>query len=254
MERHHDLHVDPTPARMKATTGMPSIGRPTISRHLIPSDVPALLRLELQQWDETQAADARAMQERMLAYPELCVGTFCGTSGEALCSLFMRPVEREIIFNVRSWDECAGGLMPGQSSSSRSLFGISMTSIDPEALRSMEAYIWPQLLERGWREIFLGSPMPGLLQALRQDPTVTVNDYARGRRRNLPRDVQLRYYHQKGLTDIISVLPGYFPHPESLDYGALLRGDLAGIAARVCDVSRHIESGEDHADEAQACA
>lgn len=223
--------------------------RPLISRHLRVDDIPALLRLEVQQWSEAQAADAQAMQDRMEAYPELCVGSFCGETGEALCSLFMRPVEREIIFNVRSWDECAGHLVPGQSSSSRSLFGISLTSLDPEAMRAMEAYIWPQLLRQGWREIFLGSPMPGLFQALRQDPTVTVNDYARGKRRQLPRDVQLRYYHQKGLTDIVTVLPSYFPHPASLDYGALLRGDLVDVAARVCDVSPHLARDERQAEE-----
>lgn len=197
------------------------------------------------------------MHERIEAFPARCVGTFCAGTGRALCSLFMRPVDRDAIAALRRWDDCSGSLAAGQSGSSRSLFGISMTSVDPEALLRMEAYIWPQLLQQGWQEIFLGSPMPGLFQALRNDPTITVTDYVQGKRRHLPRDAQLRYCHQKGLTEIVSVLPGYFPHPESLDYGALLRGNLEDIAARVCDPSRYVAPGDclaAQADASQGCA
>jgi hypothetical protein len=39
----------------------------------------------------------------------------------------------------------------------------------------------------------------------------------------LPHDPQLRYYYKWGFRRIVCVRPGYFPHEESLDHGAILR-------------------------------
>lgn len=228
----------PTPV----PSGHPTQGaRQLISRQLRLDDIPALLQLESKQWDANQAATDEALRSRLLTHPDLCVGTFCMAKGEALSSLFMRPIQRESVLRARSWSDCTSG--PGDTStgSSHSLFGISMTSVDPEALRCMEAFIWPKALSSGWQEIYLGSPMPGLRHAIGLDPTLSVNDYAHARRRGLPRDVQLRYYHQKGLTDIVAVLPGYFPYEEALDYGVMLRGSLHDIAARTCNATEPAE-------------
>jgi hypothetical protein len=199
-----------------------------ISRHLHLDDIPALLQLEACQWNPAQAASAAVLRQRLLARPALCVGTFCTDTGQALTSLFMVPVDAARMRSIRSWNDCTDA---APTSSTRSLFGISLTSIDPQAVRSLEAYIWPLALRAGWQEIYLGSPMPGLHDALRQDPALSAMDYARAQRRGLPRDAQLRYYHRKGLRDIIAVLPGYFPHAQALDYGVLLRGSLHEIAA-----------------------
>jgi hypothetical protein len=207
-----------------------------ITRFLNAADIPTLLRLEAQQWDDVQAADAQAMQKRLLAHPELCVGTFCVQTGEALASLFLKPFAPEQIDQVRRWTDCADGahLHPVAANSTRSLFGISLTSVDQHAINALGAFFWPHALKQGWREVYLGSPMPGLRLAMHQDASLNANDYARAKRgrSRVPRDVQLRYYHQKGLLDIVAVLPDYFPHQESLDYGVLLRGDLQHVAER----------------------
>ena len=190
-----------------------------------------LLQLEARQWDMEQAATEDVLRARLMAHPTLCVGTFCTRTGEALTSLFMQPVDREKMQKVRSWSDCAGSGQAATESASRSLFGISLTSVDPAAVAALEAYIWPLALRSGWREIYLGSPMPGLRAALSQDPGLSAHAYAHAKRRHLPRDPQLRYYYQKGLRDIVAVLPGYFPHGDALDYGVLLRGDMKDIAA-----------------------
>lgn len=204
------------------------------SRLLQPEDIPTLLRLERRQWDDTQAASAQALRQRMESHPTLCAGTFCGRTGEALCSFFLKPVSRDKIPKIKRWDD---GILDGGSTpkASRSLFGISATSVDPQAFRALEAYLLPRLLRQGWTEIYLGSPMPGLKAALSRDPLLTAQGYAHEKRRHLPRDVQLRYYHGKGFTDIVAVLPGYFPHGDALDYGVLLRGDLRQLVSRVSD-------------------
>jgi hypothetical protein len=209
----------------------PSQTTALISRHLHLNDIPALLQLEGCQWNSAQSASADVLRQRLLARPQFSVGTFCADTGQALTSLFMKPIDPAQMRSIRSWDDCAKqAQVEAPTNRTRSLFGISLTSINPMAVRHLESYIWPLALQAGWQEIYLGSPMPGLHNALRQDPTMSVMDYACAKRRGLPRDAQLRYYHRKGLREIIAVLPGYFPHAQALDYGVLLRGNLHEIA------------------------
>lgn len=216
---------------MQSSTTIPSPNaRVLVSRHLQVKDVPALMRLEHRQWDAAQAASESAVLSRLRAHPALCFGTFCARTGEALASLFMKPVERDHILRIRNWGDCASSGDDRPAGSSRSLFGISLTSVDPQAVAVLEAHVWPRVCQAGWHEIYLGSPMPGLRHALSQEPFLNAHAYAHSKRGNLPRDAQLRYYHRKGLRDIVAVLPGYFPHGEALNYGVLLRGDLRDIA------------------------
>lgn len=198
--------------------------RSLITRFLHLNDIPALLRLEARQWNISQAADASALRTRLNASPNLCVGVFCPHTGEALASLFMKPIAQSDIKNARNWAEC--GSSSDTSSVTKSLFGISLTSVDPLAVSSIFEFFWPYALKNGWKNIYLGSPIPGLKRALADDPELDIESYVHSRRRKLPRDAQLRYYYHKGFTDIITVLPNYFPHEASLDYGVLIRGDV----------------------------
>lgn len=195
------------------------------ARFLEHDDIDRLLVLEHQQWTPRQAATAEQMQQRMDAWPELCLGVFCPDSGAALASAFLRPIHRAAVQRARAWEDCAGlddDRRP-QDSSHRSLFGISMTSVHPGAVRPMFQFLWVLAMQRGWRDIYLGSPVPGLRRALQRNPMLEVEDYVRRRRHGLPVDPQLRYYHGKGFREIVAVRRGYFPHEESLDYGAVLR-------------------------------
>jgi hypothetical protein len=207
-------------------------GRAIQVRWLRRSDVPALIELERRQWQAHQAADAQALHLRIERHPQLSVGAFCSNTGAALCSLFMKPMtQREIaaLHRGATWSHCAqqtdapiehAGLGP------RALFGISLTSADSQAVRSVMAFFYPHALRAGWRRIYLGSPMPGLAKALQQCPGLTANDYASTVRGGLPLDPQLRYYHRHGFKTLVSVRAGYFPHEPSLDHGAILLGHV----------------------------
>jgi len=81
-------------------------------------------------------------------------------------------------------------------------------------------------LKRGWRYIYLGSPVPGLRDWMAARPEGHVEDYVHARRRGLPLDPQLRYYASRGFDRIVSIKRDYFPHERSLDYGVLLRGTV----------------------------
>jgi hypothetical protein len=199
-------------------------------RYLHPSDVPALLALEEAKWEPDQAATAEALHARIACFPELSIGAFCRATGQALASLFMRDIPPELFTAPTKWSSAAdvrndfGGSGPG-----RSLFGISLSSNDAAAVQAIFAFFYPRALRAGWRDIYLGSPIPGFRKARSRNPALTVWRYVHARRHAAsgePLDPQLRYYHRKGFREIVSIQEDYFPHAESLDYGVILRGEI----------------------------
>ncbi|MDA8445689.1 hypothetical protein [Paracidovorax valerianellae] len=198
------------------------------ARFLGVEDIPQLMQLEARQWTTEQAADERVLRDRILAHPDLCAGAFCPQTGQALASLFMKPISRDAVVAARSWRDCAA--QPLRAEPTRSLFGISLTSVDPQAACQLIRFFWPHALRQGWRDIYLGSPVPGLRRALQNGRATDAHAYVHARRSGLPVDAQLRYYHRKGFREIVGVRPDYFPHSDSLDHGVLLRGavPLAG--------------------------
>jgi hypothetical protein len=200
-------------------------------RFLGPQDLDTLLALENTKWDERQAASRDTLLKRLLAHPRLCIGAFDPVSGAALASLFMKPMAAHKLHSIRDWESCAAE-DSDPPVAARSLFGISLSSIDPKAVDAIMAFFWPHALKGGWREVILGSPIPGLSAWRRANPDAPVEQYVQSQRSGLPLDPQLRYYHRKGFDRILRVVPQYFPHPASLDFGVLLRGKipLAGAA------------------------
>jgi hypothetical protein len=179
--------------------------------------------LESKKWGPEQAADEASMRDRITTYPNLCVGSFCAQTGEVVSSLFMCPIQPENLHKLQCWAD-ATQLREPNPNSTHSLFGISLTSVDPEGTQKMIRFFWPHALKNDWREIYLGSPIPGYGHALEQNPKLSVQDYVFDRRRGLPLDPQLRYYYKKGFKSIVSIKPRYFSDARSLDYGVLLLG------------------------------
>lgn len=212
------------PSRTEAKTTTPSLNAKFRARFLTTEDIPALLRLEARQWNTEQAADATAMCRRIKAHPQLCVGSFCARTGEALASLFMKPVRADEVAQADSWYDCASLDQRSGATPTRSLFGISLTSTDGAAVWELIRFFWPHALKNGWRDIYLGSPLPGLARAMRARPALSPEAYAGMTRRGLPVDPQLRYYHRRGFKQLVAVRQDYFPHADSLDHGAVLRG------------------------------
>ncbi|MFI7501675.1 hypothetical protein ACIBVL_24875 [Streptomyces sp. NPDC049687] len=193
-------------------------------RFLSVTDVESLVTLEESTWDEDQAASAGELAARIQAYPQLGIGAFTA-DGVALASLFMKPITVEELRAAATWSDCAEVRTPAPART-RSLFGISLSSIDADAVTAIFEFFWPYALKGGWRDIYLGSPMPGLRGWMKANPEGSPDSYMREKRHGLPRDPQLRYYHGKGFREILECKPGYFPHPASLDHGAVIRGRI----------------------------
>ncbi|MHA6891711.1 hypothetical protein [Ralstonia pseudosolanacearum] len=201
----------------------PAVQPPAHARLLNHRDLSALLELEHEKWDTRQAASRADLGKRIDAHPDLAVGAFCPATGRMLASLFMKPVADDFHHHVRTWSDCVRTPAPR---SSTSLFGISLSSRGQAGVDAILRFFWPHALKRGWRHIYLGSPVPGLQNWLRSRRQTPVEAYVRARRAGQPIDPQLRYYRSRGFTKIVAIKPGYFPHERSLDYGVLLRGTV----------------------------
>lgn len=189
------------------------------------------MELEKSKWESNQAADAKALLERIHAFPHLCIGSFCVDTGKAMASLFMRPVTPAIFSAPTRWEHTANGLAlpPLERATTRSLFGISLSSNRAEAVDEIFRFFYGRALKAGWQDIFLGSPIPGFAKACQTEHELSVWRYVHAKRTknaSEPRDPQLRYYFKRGFREIVSIQENYFPHSESLNYGVILRGRL----------------------------
>ncbi|MGV2068409.1 hypothetical protein [Agrobacterium sp. 22-226-1] len=195
------------------------------ARFLRRSDVDALLALEATKWTDVQAATRADLERRIAHYPDLSIGAFSIETGEALASLFLKPITAAEIRAARTWADCTTVFGP-TGAGVRSLFGISLSSSSAPAVREIFTFFWPYALKQGWRQIYLGSPMPGLASWRRANPGAPIDDYVGSKRDGLPRDPQLRYYYKKGFRRIEGWRAEYFPHEASLDHAAILCGDI----------------------------
>ncbi len=206
-----------------SVTAHPFVNPQAHARLLTHRDLSALLELEHEKWDTGQAASPTDLRARIDVHPDLAVGAFCPATGRMLASLFMKPVADNFHCHVRTWKDCVQALAPRNSAS---LFGISLSSRSQAGVDAILRFFWPHALKRGWRHIYLGSPVPGLRNWLSRRRQAPVETYVRARRAGLPIDPQLRYYRSRGFRKIVAIKPGYFPHARSLDYGVLLRGTV----------------------------
>ncbi|MCM5681592.1 hypothetical protein M8A51_18865 [Schlegelella sp. S2-27] len=198
-----------------------------VTRCLRLGDIPALLDLEHKQWTAEQAATADAFKARITAHPHLCSGAFNARTGELLASLFCKPTAEGDWTAPKDW-EANAAVDPGCSDSQKadSLFGISLTSVEPGAALQLIAFQFLAAVKRGYRHVYLGSPMPGLARHLAKHPGACVQRYARATRSGVPIDPQLRYYYHKGFRQLVAVRDNYFPHEASCNYGAILRATV----------------------------
>jgi len=193
------------------------------ARLLTPRDLPQLEALERDKWTDEQAASRAQMTERMETHPELCVGAFSARSGQLMASLFMKPTSPDFWKHAKTWSDCVEAATPLRTSS---LFGISLSSRSPAGVLAILDFFWPRALIDGWRDIYLGSPVPGWLAWRERNPRSGITHYVRQRRAGVPLDPQLRYYFSRGFRDMICVKRNYFPHQRSQDHGVILRGTV----------------------------
>ncbi|WSQ10628.1 hypothetical protein OG604_24315 [Streptomyces sp. NBC_01231] len=197
-------------------------------RFLRPDDAEGLMALEEVKWTEEQSASREDLVQRIVENPHLCVGAFSVTTGDVLTSLFAKPITAEKARTALSWEECVNAESPDPHAS-RSLFGISLSSIDGDAVTAVFTFFLPHISALGYHEVYLGSPLPGLSAWKSANPEVPVGEYVYAKRNGLPLDPQLRYYHSKGFQSIAACKPDYFPHERSLDHAAVIRGALPDL-------------------------
>ncbi len=198
-----------------------------IVRQLTLSDLDQLIELEKIKWEDNQAASKETLTRRIKKYPKLCIGAFDKKDDQIKASLFMKPISKIDIQNKQSWSELAEtSLNEAEAVKTDLLFGTSLSSRDAEAVQAVMQFFLPQAIKAGWREIYLGIPIPGFRKWLSRHPEGAVHDYVYSTRQGLPLDPQLRHYHKLGFRKIISIKPNYFPHAGSLDYGVFMSAEV----------------------------
>lgn len=196
-------------------------------RFVTNADIPGLLELEHLKWTEEQAATDQVFQQRILAYPKLCFAVFCKQTGKVLASAFLKPITKIEIDASPNWQELAQINPSPADLQKKGLFGISLSSMDKEAPNNAFVFVLLLMIKGGYRRIYLGSPIPGLRKWQENNPHADiVHDYVLAKRHRLPLDPQLRYYHKKGFDKILAVKIDYFPHIDSMNYGAILEFKL----------------------------
>jgi hypothetical protein len=190
------------------------------------SDLDQLVEMETVKWDHEQAATAEELFDRIDQLPAHSAGAFEAEGGRLLASMFARPVTMETIRAAENWRACAYAPLP-RPDTTDCLFGVSLTSTSSSAAGALFRSFLPQLAELGYKNLYGGSTVPGLRQWIKANPDGSPLSYVHATNDDgMPLDRQLRYYYLNGFTTIISVKPHYFPHWQSLDYGAVIHRSL----------------------------
>ncbi|MBF6416321.1 hypothetical protein [Nocardia cyriacigeorgica] len=195
-------------------------------RNLRSSDLGQLVALERAKWDHEQAATADELRERIDQLPGHAAGAFTSDGDRLLASMFARPITEETVREADTWRACAYAPLP-PSGGTDCVFGVSLTSANSAAAEALFRSFLPQLAEAGYRNLYGGSTVPGLREWIKANPEGSPVSYVRATNDDgTPLDRQLRYYFLNGFTTIVAVKPNYFPHPQSLDYGAVIHRSL----------------------------
>ncbi|MFE6925378.1 hypothetical protein ACFVAV_30495 [Nocardia sp. NPDC057663] len=195
-------------------------------RNLRLSDLDQVVEMERAKWDDQQAATAEDLFDRIDQLPQHAAGAFARDGDRLLATMFARPVTRETIQEAENWRACAYAPLPPPGSTD-CLFGVSLTSTSSSAAEALFRSFLPQLAAMGYRNLYGGSTVPGLREWIKANPEGSPTSYVYATNDDgTPLDRQLRYYYLNGFTTIVSVKPHYFPHPQSLDYGAVIRRSL----------------------------
>ncbi|WP_216824990.1 hypothetical protein [Agarilytica rhodophyticola] len=194
-------------------------------RVLTYDDIAEILILEKKQWVAEQIPSAEDIKTRITDFPELSIGAFCLQTGRALASLFMKPTDSiSGQGKILKWSES----VQHRTASTTVLFGISLTSVNSIATMAIFEFFYPIALKKGYKKIYIGSPIPGLRSALEKNSQLSIEEYVYKKRPGdkKPLDPQLHYYYNKGFHKIVAIKHNYFPHENSMDYGVILCGKI----------------------------
>jgi hypothetical protein len=191
------------------------------------ADIPYYLEAQLLSWGKNMAAGEEVVASRIKAYPE---GILVARKRNGVPVAFATTIllEDYDFDHPKTWDETtANGMCTTHRPNGRIMFGVDMSKT-PDAPYDDKVFdvLLLQCMVRMFKSDLaiacLGGRLPGY--HLHQN-TMTAEEYLfakddSGRRL----DPQVRMYESLPLR-IVGLIPDYFPDPESLNYGVLLRWD-----------------------------
>ncbi len=203
-------------------------------RQLTFKDLRSLEALEIKKWGQN-GASLNLLNSRIANSPNFSWAVF-DDKNEALASCFVMGSSHEKILNSKSWFESTdNGTAKTHDSEAKVWFGISLSGDHPPAVDLLLKEVCANLFRQGVQSVYLGAPIPGYSFWKEFNPKGSVEDYVHSfkivRRKKIYRDPLINYYCQLGFK-IVKVLPDYFPHEKSDDFGVLIRLDnpLAKLA------------------------
>jgi hypothetical protein len=144
-------------------------------RFLNTNDIPKLLTLEKKQWSGNQVPSAQTLRNRITQNPTLSIGVFCDITHQALASLFLKPTHKDDFYKKTNWQKCEEESTNIEKT--KDLFGISLSSINPDAADLIFGFFYACCMKDGWRSVYLGSPIPGYKKFIESNNTANVDYY-----------------------------------------------------------------------------
>ncbi|EKE11422.1 MAG: hypothetical protein ACD_15C00082G0002 [uncultured bacterium] len=187
-------------------------------------DVPQLVSLEKDIWGK-EGADEGKIESRIKTFPNGSIVAELGL--EILGYQSFEYVGDVISGPCFTWSEITdqGTIKRSHKDGGDFGYGINLT-VGRKAQgiglgEALSIHAVSRVTEDNKRGSLLGSRMPGFRKYLEKNPGIDAESYMRLERNDAPRDPELRLYCALGFK-IMKILPGYFPDPESLDFGVLL--------------------------------
>lgn len=211
--------------RLLQKLSSPATAARFFTREVTVSDVAALRALELEKWG-AEGASEEVLRKRIENTPGFCWASF-NQAGDALASLFVMGVKKERALESPDWFATTDhGTGASHDPAASHWFGISLSSTDSHAGSEVIVEAVTEVLRRGVREVYLGSPVPGFKRWLKRNPGGRVEAYVelqeKERAPSIDTDPLLSFYLQLGFK-IVRTRPAYFPNEGSLDHGVLIR-------------------------------
>ncbi len=195
-----------------------------ITRELISADAYGLFELEQEVWKD-EAASIPMLEKRIKNTKGFCWAAY-DDFNNAKASAFMMGISKSKLELAKDWYETTdSGTAQFHDPASKVVFGISLAGINSEAVDDVLTRFSVKVLLNGIKEVYLGSPLSGLVEYKNKHPDVDVNEYVfkktviEGKKRY--RDSHLNYYSQLGFKPV-AIKENYFPYPGSDGYAAII--------------------------------
>jgi len=192
-------------------------------RQATEEDLEGYALIQQKEWSGSVIANTEQLQSRLKWFPK---GVLVAAVGDKVVAgaTFVRLADYNIEDGL-SWAELTdNGWCSNHTSNGRVLFGVDMT-ISRSAPRSTSIRMFHRstilAAKQGVDAVYWGSRMP---RYHRYADTMTAHEYAIARtKRGRLLDPELEIYSWVPGAEFVGVSANYFPDPESLDYGAILR-------------------------------